>query len=156
MNRRIIFVRNIKAALLSAMLLTAWAATAAPVVVPGASTDVQTNLTKPAPRSVFIQPANPSEGRDPFFPSSLRPYQGAVVPGSHAVADVGVLAIQGISGPPGHRLVIINNVTFAVGDDAEVSTSQGRIHIHCLEIGENLVVVEANGQRHELRYGEKP
>lgn len=152
MSHHIIFLRNIKVALLSAMFLAGLAVTTAPVV----ASDTQTNQTRLAPRSIFTQPANPSEGRDPFFPSSLRPYQGAPVPGAHAAADVGVLAIQGISGPPGHRLVIINNVTFAVGDDAEVSTSQGRIHIHCLEIGETLVVVEANGQRHELRYGEKP
>jgi hypothetical protein len=64
--------------------------------------------------------------------------------------------MQGFSGSPDHRLVIINNVTFAVGDNAEVSTSQGRIHIHCLEIGGNSAVIEANGQRHELRYGDKP
>jgi hypothetical protein len=148
MNHRVIFFRSMKCVLLSAIFMAMLPVMAAPVV--------QTNeTTKFVPRSVFNQPANPQEGRDPFFPSSIRPYQGAVVPGAPA-ADVGVLAIQGLSGSPDHRLVIINNVTFAVGDDAEVSTSQGRIHIHCLEIGENAAVVEANGQRHELRYGEKP
>jgi hypothetical protein len=149
MNHRVIFFRSMKSMLLSAIFMAILPVMAAPVV--------QTNETaKFAPRSVFNQPTNPKEGRDPFFPSSIRPYQGAVVPGTHASADVGALIIQGLSGAPGHRLVIINHVTFGVGDDAEVSTSQGRIHIHCLEIGENAAVVEANGQRHELRYGEKP
>ena len=149
MNHRIIFFKSMKVALLFAIFEAVLSAMAAPVV----QTD---ETTKPVPRSVFNQPANPQEGRDPFFPSSIRPYQGVVVPGTHASADVGALIIQGLSGAPGHRLVIINHVTFGVGDDAEVSTSQGRIHIHCLEIGENAAVVEANGQRHELRYGEKP
>jgi hypothetical protein len=149
MNHRAFFFRSMKAALLSAIFAAVLPVMAGPVM--------QTNeVVKPPPRSVFNQPANASEGRDPFFPSSIRPYQGAVVPGAHAVADVGALTIQGFSGAPDHRLVIINNVTFAEGDDAEVSTSQGRIHIHCLEIGVNSAVVEANGQRHELRYGEKP
>jgi hypothetical protein len=145
-----LFFRYVKAALLSAMFAAALPVTAAPVV--------QTNeVTQLVPRSVFDQPANSKEGRDPFFPSSLRPYQSAPVPGAHAAEiDVGSLIIQGLSGAPGHRLVIINNVTFGVGDDAEVSTSEGRIHIHCLEISGNSAVVEANGQRHELRYGEKP
>lgn len=149
MNHRIIFFGSMKAGLLSAIFTAVLPVMAAP----GALTNETAKL---APRSVFNQPANPSEGRDPFFPSSIRPYQGAVVPGAHAGADVGALAIDGLSGTPDHRLVIINNVTFAVGDDAEVSTSQGRIHIHCLEIGVNSAVIEANGQRHELRYGEKP
>jgi hypothetical protein len=149
-NHRVIFFRSMKAALLFAVFAAALPVLAAPAV--------QTNDTAElAPRSIFKQPANPQEGRDPFFPSSIRPYQGTVVPGAHAAGgDVGALVIEGFSGAPGRRLVIINNVTFAVGDDAEVSTSQGRIHIHCLEIGENSAVVEANGQRHELRYGEKP
>jgi hypothetical protein len=150
MNHRVIFFRSIQAALLS----TVFAAVLPVMAAPSGQTDETAKL---APHSTFIQPANPSEGRDPFFPSSIRPYQGAVVPGAHpAAADVGALIIQGFSGAPDHRLVIINNVTFAVDDDAEVSTSQGRIHIHCLEIGVNSAVIEANGQRHELRYGEKP
>jgi len=107
-------------------------------------------------QSVFIMPASPKEGRDPFFPSSTRPYQSAVLANTPA-ADLNpnLLVMQGISGMPPNRLVVINKHTFAKGDYAEVSTSQGRIHIHCLEINANSVVIEANGQRHELRYEEK-
>jgi len=119
----------------------------------------QTNgpaVTPPlVPRSTFIQPANAKEGRDPFFPLSLRPYASAVVPTANTT-DLSALAIQGMSGSPDHRLVIINNVTFAVGDEAEVITPQGRIRIHCLEITGNSAVVEANGQRQQLHYGLKP
>jgi hypothetical protein len=122
--------------------------TAAPVV--------QTNETQVVPRSVFNLPTNPREGRDPFFPSSLRPYVTAVAPGAVPTSDLSSLFIQGSSGDPEHRLVIINNVTFGVGDDAEVSTSQGRVRIHCLEITGDMVVIEAGGQRRILHYGETP
>jgi hypothetical protein len=148
MNHRVNFSGRMKAALLAATFAAGLPAMAEPVV--------QTTETMPVPRSVFNQPASPKEGRDPFFPSSTRPYQSAVVPGVHAVGDVGDLVMQGLSGAPGHRLAIINNVTFGVGDDAEVLTSQGRIRIHCLEINGNSVVIDANGQRHELHYGAKP
>ena len=151
MNHRTIIFRNVKAAWLAAMFAAGLPVLAAPVV-PAAETNA-------APRSVFNQPANPQEGRDPFFPTSFRPYPTVTVPSSNAPAaglDVGALVIQGVSGSPEHRLVIINNVTFAAGDNAEVSTSQGRIHIHCLEINGNSAIIEANGQRHELRYGDKP
>jgi hypothetical protein len=106
-------------------------------------------------RSVFNQPANPREGRDPFFPGSLRPYASNVVPSAPST-DLSSLVMQGTSGPPEHRLVIINNVTFGVGDDAEVLTSQGRIHIHCLEITDDTTVIEAGGQRRILHYEVKP
>jgi hypothetical protein len=149
MNYRINFVRSLKAVLLSAMFAAGLPAMAAPV-----EQTIKTNLV---PRSVFNQPANPTEGRDPFFPYSIRPYQAAVVPSSHASGvDVSTLVMQGFSGSLNHQLVIINNVTFGVGDDAEVSTSQGRVRIHCLEISGNTALIEANGQRHELRYGGKP
>ena len=114
-----------------------------------------TNAPALAPRSIFLQPASPKEGRDPFFPSSQRPYTSAVVP-TTSTKDLSMLMLQGMSGSPTHRLVIINNVTFAVGDDAEVITSQGRIRIRCVQITGNAVMIEANGERHELHYGLKP
>lgn len=106
--------------------------------------------------SVFILPASPKDGRDPFFPSSMHPYQSAVIPSARTTdLNLDTLTMHGISGVPPHRLVIINKRTFAVGDYAEVSTSQGRIRVHCLEINANSVVIEVNGERHELRYQEK-
>jgi hypothetical protein len=120
-----------------------------------AAADVQTNDTHVVVRSVFNQPASPKDGRDPFFPGSLRPYATAVVPNA-PTTDLSSLILQGTSGAPDHRLVIINNVTFGVGDEAEVSTPQGRIRIHCLAITDDSAVVEAGGERHILRYGAKP
>ena len=66
------------------------------------------------------------------------------------------LVVKGFSGSMDHRLVIINNHTFAVGDEGDVVTSAGRIHLNCIEIKTNSVVIEVGGQRHELFYFDKP
>lgn len=102
-------------------------------------------------RSVFTLPANPNQGRDPFFPESNRPYAVAAA-ANPRVADVSSLVVNGFSGPPSHRLVIINNHTFGVGDEGDVNTTVGRIHLRCLEISTNSVVIQVGGQRHELFY----
>lgn len=146
MNRRMKFLRIIKIALLLVAFAVLW-----PAAAPVAPAD---ETTPQAARSVFNLPANPKEGRDPFFPSSSRPYQSQT-PANTSVGDLSSIVMQGITGPPDHRLAIINNVTFGVGDDAEVRTPQGRIQIHCVEIGADSAVIEADGQRRELHYGEK-
>ena len=112
--------------------------------------------TSPAPpaktnalRSVFVLPANPGEGRDPFFPKSNRPYESAPTV-TNNVVEVTALVVKGVSGLTEHRLVIINNHTFAAGDIADVVTDQGRIRVHCVEIKPRSVVVEIGGHYHEL------
>jgi hypothetical protein len=104
-----------------------------------------------APRSVFTLPSNPSEGRDPFFPDSAR-LSGKATAAKPRVADASALVVNGFSGPLDHRLVIINNNTFGAGDEGDVVTSTGRLHLHCLEVKTNSVVVEVGGQRRELFY----
>jgi Type II secretion system protein B len=98
-------------------------------------------------RSVFSMPASPNDGRDPFYPDSSRPYQG-IAP-AHVV-EITTLTVHGFSGTPDNRMVIINNHTFGVGDEGDVLTPGGRVHVRCIEINPNGVVVEANGQRREL------
>ena len=78
-----------------------------------------------------------------------------VIPKSNS-NDLSSLVIRGKSGASDHPLVIINDVTFAVGDERDVITPQGRIHIRCLQIVGDLAVIEANGQHHELRFELKP
>jgi hypothetical protein len=107
------------------------------------------------PRSIFNQPVLPKDGHDPFFPASMRPYALSVI-STAATKDLSSLAIRGKSGTLDRPLIIINDVTFAVGDERDVITPQGRIHIHCLEIIGDLAVIEANGQRHQLRFQIKP
>ncbi|MGH7993732.1 MAG: hypothetical protein ACREDQ_09465 [Limisphaerales bacterium] len=100
-------------------------------------------------RSVFILPANPGEGRDPFFPRSNRPYESSTTV-TNNVVEITALVVKGVSGSADRRLVIINNVTFAAGDTATVPTDQGRIRVHCVEIKPRSVVVEVGGHYHEL------
>jgi hypothetical protein len=149
MNQRMKFYIGWRAA-----LLCIGAAALLPFAV-SAQTVGPDDSTPSVPRSIFKQPTNPKEGCDPFFPSSQRPYSSAPI-ATASTTDLSGLVLQGISGTSDHRLVIINDVTFAVGDEAEVVTPQGRIRIHCLEIVGDSAVIESNGQRQQLRYGFKP
>jgi hypothetical protein len=99
-------------------------------------------------RSVFIMPATAQEGRDPFFPDSIRTHEGPTV--SNSSAGISALIIKGFSGTRNHRMVIINNHTFGVGDEGDVKTSGGRVHLRCVEIHAKRVIIEVNGQKREL------
>jgi hypothetical protein len=127
----------------SAALILVLSAAAAP--------PAKTAAPAAAPRSVFVIPANPKEGRDPFNPASIRPYEKAQVAQPRMV-EISSLVLKGVSGPPDNRLAIINNRTFAIGDEQDLITSQGRIRIRCVEISNNTVVIESGGQRQELKY----
>ena len=102
-------------------------------------------------KSVFILPANAKEGRDPFFPESTRTFDAAVA--ANKTVEISALNIKGFSGTPGHRFVIINNHTFGSGDEGDVRTATGRIHIRCTEIRSDTVIIEVNGQRREMHLG---
>ncbi|HEY1787504.1 MAG TPA: hypothetical protein VGJ73_05080 [Verrucomicrobiae bacterium] len=104
-------------------------------------------------KSVFVLPTNPNEGRDPFYPNSMRPYQD-FTPKQRTV-DLTTLVIKGFSEIAGHRYVIINNHTFAEGDEGDVLTPGGRVHLRCLSVGIDTVLVEANGERQLLRFSDQ-
>ena len=140
------FCKNTMAVLLSIASATALAVFAAPVA--------QADKTETT-RSVFILPSNPKEGHDPFFPNSNRPYEIAAAANTRT-GNVTSLVLKGFSGSQNHRLVIINNHTFAAGDTGDVITSDGRVHLRCIEIKTNSVVIEIGGQRRELIYSNKP
>ena len=131
------------AAWLSAGFVMVLPVAAAPVAQPAAPEVVS--------RSVFVVPTNPKDGRDPFFPNSTRSYETVSAAQPH-VGDVSSLILKGISGPSDHRLAIINNHTFGVGDEESIVTPQGPIHVRCIEIKASSVVIESGGQRHELNY----
>jgi hypothetical protein len=126
----------------------------AAVLAANAEPAAQPDKTEP-PRSVFTIPSDSKEGRDPFFPDSTRPYE-ALAAANPKVADVSSLVLKGFSGSLDHRLVIINNHTFAAGDEGDVTTSAGRMHLTCIEIKTKSVVIEVGGQRHELFYSNQP
>ena len=106
-------------------------------------------------RSVFILPSNSKEGCDPFFPKSNRPYETAAVANTQT-GNVASLVLKGFSGSQNHRLVIINNHTFAAGETGSVVTPDGRVRLRCIEIKTNSAVIEVGGQRRELVYSKKP
>lgn len=118
-----------------------------------AAPPAKTAASEAVPRSVFVIPASPKEGRDPFFPASLRPYEHVQATQTRVV-EISSLVLKGISGPPNNRLAIINNRTFAIGDEQDLVTAQGRIRVRCVEINNNSVVIESRGQRQELKYTE--
>ncbi len=105
-------------------------------------------------RSTFVLPAGPKEGCDPFYPNSLRPY-GTAEAAPHVVT-ISSLSLKGISGTPDHRLVIINNHTFAEGEEGDVAVLGGRIHVHCIQITSHSAIIEAAGQRRELTLHDNP
>jgi hypothetical protein len=105
-------------------------------------------------RSVFVFPSNPKQGRDPFFPDSERPYEMSATANPQE-GKISSLVLKGFSGPLNHRLVIINNHTFAAGDSGNILTPSGRIKLRCIEIKTNSVVIEVGSQRHELVFPKK-
>jgi hypothetical protein len=136
MKSSAITFRNLSAALLLAVVAGS-SQLAAAEDVPSADTNVV--------QSVFVLPDNPREGVDPFFPNSPRPYQGRPpTPGTFVSSD---LKLEGITRAHGNVFVIINDVTFGLGDDADVKTPAGnKIHVLCKQIEANSVVVEVGGQ----------
>ena len=106
------------------------------------------------PQSVFVIPNNPEQGRDPFFPQSTRRYSQspqAVAPNAPVspLVVTTLLSLKSIVG----GLAIINNHSFATGEEGDVLDSNGqRQHIRLLEIKSKTksVVVKIGGQTVEL------
>jgi hypothetical protein len=126
---------------------------------PAGSAPAATNAPPPLPqlpKSVFIIPLSPQEGKDPFFPRSLRLFSDVVVNKTNqqpaAVAAVTVeLKLNGISGSADHRLAIINNRTFDIGEEGEVICNVGRVRIICKDIKADSVRVLVSGEERILR-----
>lgn len=131
------------------------AATNAPAVASGPFVVPPLFIAPSVPQSVFVSPKNQSEGRDPFFPRSDRPYQQynptPVV--ADKVKPQADLSLKGISGSKEQPLAIINNVTFTSGEENDVMTKAGKTSIRCEEIrmDEGVVVVRVGGERRVLR-----
>lgn len=109
-------------------------------------------------QSVFVVPNSPSEGRDPFFPSSTRVYVNN--PENQIRGpSLSELTLKSILGTPPRVFAIINNHTFAPGDDGDIITKSGqRLHIHCKDIDPKAgtATVEANGASEALHLSEGP
>ena len=103
-------------------------------------------------QSVFILPSSPSDGHDPFFPESMRPYEEIM---SKRPVELTSLEIKGFSQVGSQRYVIINNHTFGPGDEGDVITPEGRIHIRCLQVGIDSVLVESGGTQHMVKFSDQ-
>lgn len=131
-------------------LVVALAGTMPAFAAPPATPDL------PPPKSVFIMPSKPQEGRDPFFPDSIRPYeeaQAANVSTAPPITDLVVKTI--LVNSHGEAFAMINDQTFGVGDEGDVITSSGRrIHIQCVNINaaKGTVIVESAGTSVTLTY----
>ena len=143
----------VAAALLSLVFTSIAAQT--PTKVPATAAPVATNAAAAQPqipKSGFLIPSTPKEGKDPFFPHSTRLFASVVVKTNLQPAALGPeLHLNGISGTTDRRLAIINNQTFAVNEEGEVPANRGRAHIRCLEIKADSVLVEVSGEQRVLR-----
>ena len=145
-------------ALAAALLGLAFASLAAPTQTnaPAGSAPAGTNalaLLSVIPQSVFVIPLTPQEGRDPFFPRSMRLFNDVLVKTNlQPVAVVSVeLKLNGISGTADNRLAIINNRTFGIGEEGEVMSNVGRVRIICKDIKADSVRVLVSNEERILR-----
>jgi hypothetical protein len=113
------------------------------------------------PKSVFVNDI--SVGRDPFFPNSTRrkdsmPRVAAVATNTTPTPVITVdLRLKGIAGTKEQRLALINSVTMAQGETADIKCAGGQIvKIRCREIRDHSVLVElvAIGEVRELKLRE--
>ena len=103
----------------------------------------------PVPQSVFVIPATPKDGRNPFF-SRLKSEAPVVAQKATAIETV-TFVLNGITSPP-KRTAMINGRTFEVGETGEVKFPNGmRISIRCLEIRDDAAIILVADQRRELR-----
>lgn len=103
----------------------------------------------PAHVSTFTLPRTLDEGRDPFFPTSTRVI-AMTRPQRIQAPGPAKLELKGISGTPDRPLAIINNRTLAVGEEQDVTTSQGKVTVFCLAIEGTKVTIRAQGQTRQL------
>jgi hypothetical protein len=105
-------------------------------------------------KSAFVNAAG--VGKDPFFPKSTRRgVPTTTTPEVETGANFGGLSLKGISGSKTHRLAIINNRTFDIGEEGELRVNGRVVRVRCVEIRDDGVTVSINGQSQNLFLGPK-
>jgi len=106
----------------------------------------------PSSVSTFTIPKTLSEGRDPFHPTSTRVIAMMRPPAPEVAPGPATLTLKGISGTTDRPLALINNQTFAEGDEQVVITPEGKVTVMCMEIKleGSKVTIKAQGQTREL------
>jgi hypothetical protein len=101
------------------------------------------------PQSVFVMPAGPKEGKDPFFPSSSHPYQQTQAPVIAKAKETPIaLTANGIVP---FKLIMICGKTFSAGEEGDVRCGSERRHLRCIRVKEDSAIVEVNGDRQEVK-----
>jgi hypothetical protein len=112
---------------------------AKPVVVATPTTNDMT-----AYLSVF-EDLPPAVGKDPFFPRSHRRDPTAPVEVVKPQIDQ-TLILKGIVGSVNRHIAVINDETMDTGEEASVRTPGGHVKVKCLEVGEDYVVIQVEGE----------
>ena len=91
-------------------------------------------------RAVREQPTTPNSTRPPYYSFAS------------TSAPPSTLTLKNISGVPPRRLAIINDRTFATGEQARLTLAMSNVVIRCLEIRSNsaLIQLEGTGVKQEL------
>ena len=108
----------------------------------------ETNKTAPRavfPKSVFVH--DDPAGKDPFFPNRQRGTT-VVVNTNKATPTLNTdaLFLKGFTGTGDKRIALINNQTFAKGEEGEVKLGSGKIKIRVVEMKDKSVIIEIEGQ----------
>jgi hypothetical protein len=99
--------------------------------------------TNEIPKSVF---SDDEQGRDPFFPKSTRRQLKPAGPDAPKTVGPASLVLLGIIGEPERRIALINNQSFAAGEEQSVRVpGGGSAVIKCVEIRERSVMVTIHG-----------
>lgn len=93
------------------------------------------------PQAIFV--VTNKSLKDPFFPKSTR--IKTVTTNAAPTISSSLFVLNGLSGSAEARLAMINGRTVAVGEDAEVPTTLGKMKIHCVEIKESSAVIRIPG-----------
>lgn len=96
------------------------------------------------PKSVFVDDSN---GKDPFFPTRNRGPVVVVTKTASASKEPNWKALQlrGITGSGEQKFALINNLTFAKGEEGDVKVVNSKVKIKVLEIKEKSVVISVEG-----------
>lgn len=104
-------------------------------------------------QSNFLLPTNNKEGKDPFFPKSLRPYVSATPTPNKTVTPLTEFVLKALTPQGNPPTAMINNRVLAAGEEGEIKLpSGGKALIHLLEIKDESAVIDVMGQRIELRF----
>jgi hypothetical protein len=137
-------------ALLGPTLTARAAASPAPPAPPSTNVSPAAALTVGVPRSVFVVPTSPKQGRNPFFPRSG--FHGPATEPKPQPVPTSAIVLNGLTSPP-RASAMINGRTFETGESGQIKLPNGtKVQVKCLEIRPpDAAVAIIGAERRELR-----